>query len=175
MLLPRYYNQSFPSPLSVNSYNSRIIINNSFTNTSIRFIYSINIIINIITNFISIINIIIKISNSSLFLPSISEPSLPILLPGLPSLLQGLYYFQLYCTRLQPQLPKSDLLLFKDSLFSCILLDTIPPTVQLKYIQPVCNYSLKPYSIDYSSTSNYWIYYKSVYPEVAILYNQNIV
>lgn len=104
-----------------------------------------------------------------------SEPSLPILLLGpSPPLLQGLHPFQLHRARSQPQLPKSDLPLFKDSLFSRTLLDTTPPTVQLKYMQPVCDYSPKPHSMDHSSTSNYWTHYKSVHPEVAILYNQNI-
>ena len=103
-----------------------------------------------------------------------SEPSLPILPPGPPPLLQGLRPFQSRHARSQPQLPKSDSPLFEDSLFSRTLLETTPPTVQLKCMQPACDYSPKPHSIEHSSTSNYWTHYKSVHPEVAILYNQNM-
>jgi hypothetical protein len=113
-------------------------------------------------------------SSSSLSLPPMSEPSLPILLLGPLPPPQGLRAFQLRRARSQPQLPKSDSPLFKDGLFSRTLLDTIPPTVQLKCMQPACNYSPKPHSMDHSSTSNYWTHYKSVHPEVAILYNQNM-
>jgi hypothetical protein len=114
-------------------------------------------------------------SDYSLSLPPMSEPSLPILPPGpLPPPPQGLRPFQLRGARSQPQLPKSDSPLFKDGLFSRTLLDTTPPTVQLKCMQPVCDYSPKPHSMNYSSTSNYWTHYKSVHPEVAILYNQNM-
>jgi hypothetical protein len=124
--LPRRYDQSFPSPLSVNSCNYRIIISDSFINTSVRFIYSINIIINII----SFINITIKMSDSSLSMPPMSEPHLPILPLGpLPSAPQGLRPFQLRRARSQPQLPKSDSPLFKDGLFSRTLLDSTPLTI----------------------------------------------
>jgi hypothetical protein len=95
-------------------------------------------------------------SDYSLSLPPMSEPSLPILPLGPPPPLpQGLRPFQLRRARSQPQLPKSDSLLFKDGLFSCTLLDTTPLTVQLKCMQPVCDYSPKPHSINHSSTSNY--------------------
>jgi hypothetical protein len=93
-------------------------------------------------------------SDSSLSLPPMSEPSLPILPPGPQSPLR-LRPFQLRRTTSQPQLPKSDSLLFKEGLFSCTLLDTTPPTIQLKCMQLACDYSPKPYPIDYSITSNY--------------------
>ena len=84
-------------------------------------------------------------SGSSLSPPLMSEPSLPILLLGPPpSLRQGLRPFQLRRARSQPQLPKSDSLLFKDSLFSRTLLDTTPATIQLKCMQLQCDYSPKP-------------------------------
>ena len=63
-------------------------------------------------------------SNSSLSLPPMSEPSLPILPLGPPPPLQGLRPFQLRRARSQPQLPKSDSPLLKDGLFSRTLLDT---------------------------------------------------
>jgi hypothetical protein len=112
-------------------------------------------------------------SDSSLSLPPMSEPSLPILPLG-PQSPPRLRPFQLRRTTSQPQLPKSDSPLFKDSLFSRTLLDTIPPMIQLKCMQPTCDYSPKPYPIDYSITSNYWTHYKNVHPEIAILYNQNM-
>jgi hypothetical protein len=69
-------------------------------------------------------------SDSSLSLPPMSEPSLPILPPGPPPPLpHGLRLVQLRRAKSQPQLPKSDSPLFKDSLFSCTLLDTMPPTI----------------------------------------------
>jgi len=68
-------------------------------------------------------------SDSSLSLPPMPEPSLPILPPGPPPPLQGLRPFQLRHARSQPQLLKSDSLLLKDGLFSRTLLDITPPTV----------------------------------------------
>jgi hypothetical protein len=80
---------------------------------------AVNIIINIIINIISIINITIifisiintkvKMSDSSLSPPLMSEPSLPILPPVPPFLQpQGLRPLQLRHTASQPRLPKSD-------------------------------------------------------------------
>jgi hypothetical protein len=113
-------------------------------------------------------------SNSSLSLPPMSEPSLPILPPAPPSPQpQGLYPLQLRRTASQLRLPKSDSLLFTAGLFCRTLLETMPPTVQLRCMQPGCKYSPKPQPLDHSITSNYWTHYKNVHPEIAMLYNQN--
>jgi hypothetical protein len=108
-------------------------------------------------------------SNSSLSLPPMSEPSLPILPPAPPSP-QPL---QLRRTASQLRLPKSDSPLFTAGLFCRTLLETMPPTVQLRCMQLGCKYSPKPQPLDHSITSNYWTHYKNVHPEIAMLYNQN--
>jgi hypothetical protein len=103
-----------------------------------------------------------------------SEPSLLAIQPTPFVQPQGIYYLlQLCCTTPKPGLPKSDSILFIAGLFSCMLLDTIPATVQLYCLQPQCRYTPKPQCLDYTITSNYWTYYKYTYPQIAVLYNSN--
>jgi hypothetical protein len=57
--------------------------------------------------------------------------------------------------RQQPQLPKVDFELFSANLFSRTLLDTNPPTIQVRCLQPGCTYAPKPQGISMKQTSNY--------------------
>ena len=114
-------------------------------------------------------------SDSSLSLPPMSEPSLPAIQPTPFVQPQGIHHpLQLCCTTQKPGLPKSDSILFIAGLFSCTLLDTIPATVQLHCLQLQYRYTPKPQYLDYTITSNYWTYYKYSHPQIAALYNSNI-
>jgi hypothetical protein len=86
-------------------------------------------------------------SQSSLSSPPPSEPSLPILPPTpfiQPSGLHTLRY-----RKKKPELPSIDSTLFSSNLFSCTLLDTIPPIVQLNCLQPGYIYAPKPQLVSY--------------------------
>jgi hypothetical protein len=131
-------------------------------------------IINIINITINIISITVKMSDSSLSPPPMSEPNLPTLPPTPFTQPQGLqHHLQLRHTR-KPELPKSDSILFSAGLFSRTLLDTIPPTIQLKCLQPQCIYTPKPQPLDYTITSNYWTHYKHTHPKIAAIYNPKL-
>jgi hypothetical protein len=109
-------------------------------------------------------------SDSSLSPPPASELGLPAIpqTPFVPPL--GIHLpLGLRCNT-RPQLPKSDSVLFTACLYSRTLLETTPTTVQLRCLQPQCTYIPKPQLLDYTITSNYWIYYKHLYPKVFALY-----
>ena len=106
-------------------------------------------------------------SDSSLSPPPMSKLSLPILPPVPQRPLQLRHIASL------PRLPKSDSQLFSAGLFSRILLDTTPLTIQLQCMQPQCKYTPKPQRLDHTITSNYQTHYKNAYPEIAALYNPN--
>ena len=109
-------------------------------------------------------------SQSSLSSPP-SEPSLPILPPTpfvQPSGLHTLQY-----RKKKPELPGIDSTLFSSNLFSRTLLDTIPPTVQLKCLQLGCIYAPKPQLVSHKQTSNYWTHYKHSHPEIYVIHNPN--
>jgi hypothetical protein len=104
-----------------------------------------------IINIIKFITSIIKMSDSSLSstpnspLPP-SEPSLPTLPPtpfvqpiGLQSFLS-----QPIRSHKKPSILESTLELFTTSLYSYTLLDTNPPTIQIRCLQPGCLYMPKP-------------------------------
>jgi hypothetical protein len=65
-------------------------------------------------------------------------------------------------------------MLFTTCLFSRTLLDTTPATVQLYCLQLQYKYALKPQRLDYTITSNYWTYYKHMYPKISSLYNLTV-
>lgn len=67
----------------------------------------------------------------------------------------------------RPQLSESDSVLFQAGFFSRTLLDTIPPTVQLRCLQPDCLYTPKPQLLSFKQTSNYWTHYHHSHPEVS--------
>jgi hypothetical protein len=102
-------------------------------------------VINITVKFISIINTIAKMSDSSLSPPPQSEMSLPALPPTL----------QLRHTTDKLKLASTDSDLFTLSLFSRTLLETAPPTMQLRCLQPGCLYAPKPQLLSFNQTSNY--------------------
>ena len=107
-------------------------------------------------------------SNSSLSPPPVSEPELPTL-PSMPyvqppGLLQSLN------TPSMHQLPASDSVLFSAGLYSRTLLDTRPPTMQLRCLQPGCMHTPKRQLLTFKQTSNYWSHYKYSHPEIAALY-----
>jgi hypothetical protein len=122
---------------------------------------TLSIIINITVEFISIINTIAKMSDSSLSLPPQSEMSLPALLSILLPTLQLRY------TTNKPKLASTDSDLFTLGLFSCMLLETAPPTIQLCCLQPGCLYTPKPQLLSFNQTSNYWSHYYHMHPQVA--------
>ena len=100
-------------------------------------------------------------SDSSLSLPPPSEPSLPTLQPLLSPTLQ------LRRTAQKPGLASTDSDLFTLGLFSRTLLETTPPTVQLRCLQPGCSYAPKPQLLSFNQTGNYWTHYYHVHPQVA--------
>ena len=100
-------------------------------------------------------------SDSSLFLSLQSEINLPTLLPLLSPTLQ------LCCTAKKPRLASSDSDLFASGLFSCMLLETTPSTVQLHCLQPGCLYASKPQLLSFNQTGNYWAHYYHIHPQVA--------
>ena len=126
----------------------------------------------IVLHSIEQIIITIKMSNSSLSPPPVSEPELPTLpyMPYVqpPRLLQSLN------TLSMRQLLASDLVLFSAGLYSCILIDSHPPTVQLRCLQPGCMYIPKPQLLTFKQTSNYQTYYKYLYLEIAALYIKSL-
>jgi hypothetical protein len=122
------------------------------------------------TNIISIISIIEKMSNSSLSDVLPSEPSLPILPPTPFVPPPGLQLRRIPIAK-TPSLSKSDSILFSASLFSCTVLDTTPVTLQLRCLQPQCQYAPKPQPLNFTITSNYWTHYKHSHPELFKLYN----
>jgi hypothetical protein len=133
-----------------------IIIN--IINTIVKLIS----IINITVRFISISNTIAKMSNSSGLSP---PPQSEISLPTLPPLLSPT--LQLRCTAKKPGLASTDSDLFTSGLFSCTLLETIPPTVQLRCLQPGCLYAPKPQLLSFNQTGNYWAHYYHIHPQLA--------
>ena len=119
-------------------------------------------------NRLSIINIInftysiIKMSDSSLSsapnspLPP-SEPSLPAL-PLTPFVQPtGLQSFLAppVRSRRMPGMPESTSELFTAGLCSRTLLDTDPPTIQIRCLQPGCLYTPKPQLVSFKQTKNY--------------------
>jgi hypothetical protein len=118
-------------------------------NTIINIIVKLIRIINITIKFISISNSIAKMSDSSLSPPPPSELSLPTLQPLLSPTLQLRYTTQ------KPRLASTDSDLFTLGLFSRTLLETTPPTMQLRYLQPGCPYTPKPQLLSFTQTGNY--------------------
>jgi len=88
-------------------------------------------------------------SDSSLSPPPQSEISLPTLPPLLSPTLQ------LRHTAKKPGLASTDSDLFTSGLFSRTLLETTPPTVQLRCLQPGCLYAPKPQLLSFNQTGNY--------------------
>ena len=109
-------------------------------------------------------------SNSSLSPPPVSESELPTLpytgMPYVqpPGLLQSLN------TPSMRQLPASDSVLFSAGLYSRTLLDTHPPTMQLRCLQLGYMHTPKRQLLTFKQTSNYWTHYKYSHPEIAALY-----
>jgi hypothetical protein len=109
-------------------------------------------------------------SDSSLSEVPPSEPSLPALPPTPFVPPQGLQLRRIPLAK-TPELSKSDSILFSASLFSRMVLDTTPITIQLHCLQPQCKYSPKPQPLNFTITSNYWTHYKHSHPEIFALYN----
>jgi hypothetical protein len=63
-----------------------------------------------------------------------------------------------------PQLPATSSALFSKQLFSRILLETTPPSVQFACLQPSCEYSPSTRSIKDNTTSNLWKHLERVHP-----------
>jgi len=102
-------------------------------------------------------------SDSSLSPPPPSEPSLP----SLPTLhLPTLQPLQLHRTAQKSKLAATDSDLFTLGLFSCTLLETTPPTIQLRCLQPGCSYTPKPQLLSFNQTGNYWAHYYHQHPQV---------
>ena len=94
------------------------------------------------------VNTIAKMSDSSLSPPPRSDINLPTLPPLSPTL-------QLRRTAKKPGLASTDSDLFTSSLFSRTLLETTPPTMQLRCLQPGCLYAPKPQLLSFNQTGNY--------------------
>ena len=109
-------------------------------------------------------------SLSSLSPPPESEPNLPVLRS--PRVYTEPLGLGLPCSnaRRQPRLPESDSELFKARLFSRTLLETNPPTIQVRCLQPGCSYTPKPQGLLVKQTSNYWTHYYNVHPAIASVY-----
>ena len=100
-------------------------------------------------------------SDSSLSPPPLSEPSLP----SLPTLhLPTLQPLQLHQTAQKSKLAATDSDLFTLGLFSRTLLETTPPTIQLRCLQPGCSYTPKPQLLSFNQTGNYWAHYYHQHP-----------
>jgi hypothetical protein len=99
-------------------------------------------------------------SDSSLSPPPRSDINLPTLPPLSPTL-------QLRRTAKKPGLASTDSDLFTSGLFSRTLLETTPPTMQLRCLQPGCLYAPKPQLLSFNQTGNYWAHYYHVHPQVA--------
>jgi hypothetical protein len=69
-----------------------------------------------------------------------------------------------------PKLPESTSELFSAGLLSRTILDTNPPTFQVRCKQPGCNYAPKPQLLSFRQTSNYWTHYLYSHPVIASLY-----
>jgi hypothetical protein len=139
----------------------------------------------IVLHSIELIIITIKMSNSSLSPPPVSEPELPTLpyMPYVqpPGVLQSCNTSSMPPRVLQSlntssirQLPASDSVLFSAGLYSRTLLDTSPPTVQLRCLQPGCTHIPKPQLLTFKQTSNYWTHYKYLHLEIAALYIKSL-
>src|SRR5271167_4325797 len=98
-------------------------------------------------------------SELSLSPPPQSEPSLPPLPPTPFVQPPGLQSFLSRPNRKKPQLPESASDLFTAGLCSRTLLDTNPPTIQVRCLQPGCTYAPKPQPVSFKQTSNYWTHY----------------
>jgi hypothetical protein len=112
-------------------------------------------------------------SDSSLSDVPPSEPSLPILPPTPFVPPQGLQLRRIPVAK-APNLSKSDSILFSAGLFSRTVLDTTPVTLQLRCLQPQCQYAPMPQPLNFTITSNYWTHYKHLYLELFKLYNPKI-
>jgi hypothetical protein len=80
-----------------------------------------------------------------------SEPSLPAL-PSTPFVQPtGLQSFLAppIRSRKTPRMPETTSELFTTGLCSCTLLDTDPPTIQIRYLQPGCSYTPKPQLVSF--------------------------
>ena len=70
-----------------------------------------------------------------------------------------------------PQLPDSNSTLFAKGLFTRTILDDTPVKIQLKCLQPNCNYMpMQP--VNSQTTSNLWKHLKKVHPLVHVKHNQ---
>jgi hypothetical protein len=86
-----------------------------------------------------------------------SSPRLPALpLPGfsLPSSLPS------SLPRSACRLPPTTAYIFTHNLFSCTILDSTPPTVQIRCLQTNCNYMPKPVTLKVETTGNLIRHYK---------------
>jgi hypothetical protein len=117
---------------------------------------------------IKVITSIVKMSQSSLSEPS-SEPSLPIL-PPTPFNLLVYTVFDIARKSLNFLVL---ILHYFHPISSRTLLDTVPPTVQLNFLQPGCIYAPKPQLISHKQASNYWTHYKHTHPEIYVIHNPN--
>ena len=102
----------------------------------------------------------------------LSEPSLPALPPtpfvqpvGLQSFLS-----QPIRGHKKPSMPESTSELFAAGLCACTLLDTNPPTIQIRCLQPGCSYTPKPQLLSFKQTKNYWTHFASSHPEIYAVY-----
>jgi hypothetical protein len=107
-------------------------------------------------------------SGSSLSSPPQSEINLPILPPPLSPTLQ------LRRTTTGPRLASTDSNLFTLGLFSRTLLETTPPTMQLRCLQPGCLYAPKPQLLSYTHTGNYWTHYYHTHPQVVEVFKPDL-
>ena len=86
-----------------------------------------------------------------------SEPSLPALPPTpfvQPTGLQSFLALPVRSCK-TPQMPESTSELFTTGLCSCTLLDTDPPTIQIRCLQLGCSYTPKPQLVSFKQTKNY--------------------
>jgi hypothetical protein len=72
-----------------------------------------------------------------------------------------------------PQIPESTSELFAAGLCSCTLLETNPPTIQIRYLQPGCLYAPKPQPLSFKQTKNYWTHFASSHLDIYAVYKPN--
>jgi hypothetical protein len=76
-------------------------------------------------------------------------------------------------SRKMPQIPESTSELFTAGLCSRTLLETNPPTIQIRCLQPGCLYAPKPQPLSFKQTKNYWTHFASSHPDIYAVYKTN--
>lgn len=102
------------------------------------------------------------IGYQELNLPPLNTPILPLYTSRTPVHLQP---------PLQHSLPVAKTSLFSARLYSRLLLETEPSTIQYECLQPGCGYKPPPQLATQNSTGNLWLHYRRRHPALEQLHN----